>query len=226
MALVELDGHPVETGRISMGLSGCWVFQGRVTTPTLPAGAVKLTCEGGLQLAGFVDPANSGVFLDSAEVRVVGGAGGLSRPVSGTYQFAQLRDPLQAILDASGEQLASSVSAALLEVPLRRWQIIRSTCGAALFALAQAAQEAQGQPIRWRVRPDGLLWIGAETWPSQALATGDAVEWSYPSERRTVLAVTTPTLAPGCTVATLGRIGAVEHVIEPAKVRTWLTTAV
>jgi len=224
MAHIELGGLPVETGRISMLLAGRWNFEGRVTTQVLPVGAVDLVCEGGLRLSGFVDPATSGLFLDSADVTVVGGAGGLARPVSGTFQFAQLRDPLQAILDASGEKLSASVSSALLSVQLRRWQIIQSTCGAALFALAGAASEALGQTIRWRVLPDGTLWLGAETWPAQALADGDALEWLYPTERRAIVQVATPTIAPGVAVPDIGNVGAVEHIIEHAKVRTWLTT--
>jgi len=224
MALVELAGAPVEQGQISMALRGRWVFEGRVTTQKLPAGSVNIVCDGGLTLSGFVDPGASGLFLDSARVRVVGGAGGLGRMVSGSFQFAQLRDPLQAILDASGEQLDIAISENLLGLPLRRWTMVESSCAAALEALAAAASSALGQAVRWRILPTGLLWMGAETWPTISLAKGDAIEWANPLERLVIVAVETPTLAPGVTIADVGRIAGVTHYIEPSKVRTWLTT--
>lgn len=224
MALVELAGAAVERARISMPLRGRWVFEGRVTTQVMPAGAVTIKCEGGLELAGFVDPSGGGLFLDSAEVRVLGGAGGLGNLVSGAFQFAELRDPLQAILDASGEQLALTVAAEVLAVPLRRWHIIESTCAAALEALAGAATQALGQTIRWRILPGGALWLGAETWPAQDLPAGDAVETVDPVARRTVVAATTPSLAPGVDVTGIGKVGAVEHFLHPNQVRTWLMT--
>lgn len=224
MALVELAGAPVEHARISMPLRGRWVFEGRVTTQVLPAGPVNIVCDRGLTLSGFVDGTASGLFLDSASVRVVGGAGGLGRMVSGSFQFAQLRDPLQAIIDASGEQLNIAISENLLALQLRRWTIVEASCAAALESLAAAASSALGQPIRWRILPTGLLWLGAETWPSVSLAEGDVVERADPVERLTILAVETPTLAPGVTIPDVGRVAGVTHFIEPTRVRTWLTT--
>src|SRR5262249_51065188 len=103
MALVTCGGADVIRGRIVMPSTGTWVADLAVASAKPLRGVVTIAAAGGLTLKGAVVPDRTGVHLDSCHLRVVGGAGGLSKEVSGSYQRAQLRDPLNAVMSASGE---------------------------------------------------------------------------------------------------------------------------
>ena len=207
-----------------MPLRGPWTFDGKVDTDEVPVGQVTIACAGGLQLAGTVDAARSGVVIDSTHLWIVGGAGGLTTPVSGAYQFAQLSDPLGAILNAAGEALSSTVDQALLSTQLPRWNISKATASSALTALCGFASSAMGQTVNWRTLNDGTIWVGVETYPAASLDPLDSIAMVYPAQNKTAVSVQVPTIGPGLNVDGIGQVSSVEHWIDETGVDTWLFT--
>ena len=225
MALITIADAPVISGRLTLPLRGPSTFDGKADAQAVPVGSVVLACVGGLHLTMAVDAPRSGVVLNSVHLWLVGGAGGLGKPVSGAFRFAQLRDPVNAIMAASGETLSPTVDAALLSTRLDRWSIGASTASAALSSLCTYASTAIGQPVNWRTLADGTIWIGVETWPAAALDATDEIAMIYPSLSKAVASVTTPTIAAGCALEGVGNVAAVQHWISPhAGVQSWLFT--
>lgn len=213
MALVTCAGS-VLRARIHLPLHGAWLADLVLDTATMPTGQQTIAADGGLSLVGTV--VDGGVFLDAAHVRMVGGAGGLAKIVpAAAYRSAQLRDPLGAITQASGESLSSTVSQSVLSTSLAVWTLTSQRAARCLDELAQAAG------VGWRILSDGTLWLGAESWSSASLPDGAAILEQHPTERRFAIGTTTPALLPGVNLDGVGNVVAVDHWIEPAKVRTW-----
>lgn len=191
---------------------------------TAPTGQQTIAAFGGLSLSGTI--VATGIFLDSAYIRIVGGSSGASNKVSpSSYQNAILRDPLSAITSATGDTLSTTISESLLTTILPYWTISDSHASSALDELCFAASGAVGQTIDWRYLGDGTLWIGVETWPSVSLPMGSDVIEQSPSGRRYIIGVETPTLIPGVNVSDLGaNVVGVDHWIEPNMIRTWAWT--
>ncbi len=219
MSLVTLAGSTVLRAHVELPLHGAWTVEAKVDTATLPSGSVQVLCDGGLTLTGTVT--RGGVFLDVTHLWVVGGAGGLATTVSGAFQSAQLRDPLNAIMQASGETLSSAVASSLLSVSLPLYTLGKSTASAALSSLCRAAGDVLGSAINWRVLPDGTIWMGAETWAAAAIPDSDEILDVLPTEGRTVIGVATPTLTAGVNLSGVGSVLRVDHWIERSKVRSW-----
>jgi hypothetical protein len=220
VALVTLGGAGVERGRIALGLSGAWTAQLVLDTPTPPSGPATIAAAGGLELHGTVVPSRSGARLDSSHVWVVGGAGGLATEVGGAFRSAQLRDPLNAILAASGEKLSSTTTSQVLSVSLPFWTLGVHRAGRALDELAAEAGRVLGKVIRWRVLSDGTIWLGAETWPTAKLPADADVLDTDPSRRQVTIGPATPALLPGVDLDGVGRVLAVEHHLQPDQVRS------
>ena len=115
--MITLAGSSVISGNITMPLRGPWTFEGKVDTLTVPSGRVTLSCDGGLSLQGTVDVARSGMVLGSARVRVVGGAGGMQKPVAGSFRSAQYGDVLSAIANQASEKLSSTIASSFTSLP-------------------------------------------------------------------------------------------------------------
>jgi len=222
MALATCANLDVLQGSIRLPLRGVWSADLVLDGATVPSGAVTLAAKGGLSLRGTV--VRGGVFLDAAHVRVVGGAGGLAREVAGAYQSAQLRDPLDAILRASGETLSSTVTTEVLTVSLSLWTLGRHRAARALDELAHVASLALAKAIGWRLLPVGSLWIGAESWSAATLPAGADVLERCPAEQRLVIGAETPALLPGVDLPDVGKVVAVEHWLTADRVRTWAWT--
>jgi hypothetical protein len=211
MALVTCAGADALRWRLHIPGRRAWWAWLELDTDTAPSGQVTIAAAGGLSLVGTVQQP-TGVFLDAAHVRIVGGAGGLSKTISpAAYENALLGDPLRSILNAVGERLAASSSSAALSVLLRKWTLTATTASRAIDELCFAASSATGQQIGWRVLADGTVWIGSESWPAQDLADDDDVLEQYPSEGRYVIGGTTPSLLPGVDLAGVGKVIAVDH---------------
>jgi hypothetical protein len=221
MSLVTCGGADVMRGRIILPSFGNWCADLAVDTALAPTGSIVIAAAGGIELHGTVLDDRTAVHLDVCYLRVVGGAGGLGKDVSGAYQRAQLRDPLNAIMKTTGEKLSTKVSDGVLGVSLNLWTLGRCRAARALDDLAAAAAKALGQTIRWRVLDDGTVWIGAETWPTVSMQTADVIVDVIPAERRVELGVETLTLLPGVHLDEVGKVAAVEHWIRPDKMRTW-----
>ena len=223
MALITCAGADVIRGRIHMPTSGAWFAELVLDTATAPSGSVTIAADNGLSIKGTVSKA--GVFLDSANVRIVGGAGGLANPVTpSAFQRAQLSDALKGVTQASGDTLSSTVSADLLSTLLTAWVSTRKPAAQALDDLCAYVSGARGQTINWRYLDDGKLWLGAETWPSVTLPDTDSLLVNSPASGRQVIGVATPSLLPGVNLVDVGNVIAVDHYIEPDEIRTWAWT--
>lgn len=189
-------------------------------TATAPSGQVTIAADGGLSLVGTVKQP-SGVFLDSARVRVVGGAGGLETVISpAAFENAQLGDPLRAVLASAGESLSSTVASSVTGVLLTKWTLTSTYAARALDELCAAASAPLGQTIVWRVLGDGTVWLGVETWTAQAMPAGADVLEQYPAEGRYVLGSTSPFLMPGVNLDGVGNIVGVDHWLTHDRVRS------
>lgn len=213
MARVTCGSAAVLDGRIALPLHGAWTARLRLDTTTEPTGSVSIVAENGLTLQGTI--AGGGVRLGSAHVLVTGGARGLGTMVSGAWRQAKLRDPLNAIARASGEELSTAIASDLLGTALPEWTINEKRAAAALDELAAFAS------VGWRILADGTLWMGAETWPTATLPEDAPILDAWPDERRTVIAPATPALLPGVDLENVGRVVEVVHWIEPEEIRTW-----
>lgn len=222
-ALITLDGADVLKGRLSLGLHGSGWADLTVAADTPPSGTVRLVVDGGLEWVGTVRSA--GTYLLTTEVRLVGGAGGLGRPVTGAFQGAELRDVLAEIMRASGETQSSSIAAEVLEVPLERWTLGQCTAARALDELAEAAALHLGAAIGWRVLADGTVWMGAESWPAQEMPDDSVLSAYHPDEGRAVIGCAAPSLLPGVELAGVGRVAGVDHYIDAEQLRTEVWTA-
>jgi hypothetical protein len=196
---------------------GWWWARAKLDAKTVPTGKVTLAAAGGLSLVGTVVPALSGVFLDSAFVQLVGGAGGLGTVIAPTaFQNALVRDALNAILSGVGETASSTISPAVTSKLLAQWSIAAQTAAKALDHLATAA----GAQV-WRVLSDGTVWMGTEAWPAQSLPSTSDVLMQYPNEGRYEIGCQTPALLPGVKLSNVGvNVGAVDHYVEHDRVRS------
>ena len=221
MALIACAGADVVRGRIHVPQRGAWFAELVLDTPKAPNGKVTIAAGGGLSLAGSVMQP-SGVFLDAAHVRVVGGAGGLGKTVPpSAYQVALLRDPLNAVMSATGESLSSAVDGGLLATSLASWTINSCSGARAIAELCYAASQALGQPVGWRTLQDGTIWLGVESWPSQGLPQGAELLEQAPAEGRYIIGVDTPSLLPGVHLTDIdANVLAVDHWIEADRIRT------
>jgi hypothetical protein len=220
MALVTCSGVDVLRMRVHMPQRRAWWAWVDVDSSTAPSGKVQIDAAGGLALTGTVKQP-SGTFLNSAWIRVVGGAGGLDRTVRArAYENAQLIDPLRVILADGGETLSSKVSATITSVLFSKWTITASTVARSIDALAYAASSSLQQPVIWRVLADGTIWIGVETWPPLGMPAGADVLEQAPDEGRYVIGATTPFLTPGVNLDGVGNIVGADHWVSAMQVRT------
>lgn len=219
---ITCAGSDVQSGRISIGLRGAWWAEVEIASDTLPSGAATIKSSGGLELRGTV--IGGGVYLQSTHIRLVGGAGKLSTQVLGSYQNAQLRDPLGAILDACGESQSSTIAANVLTVPLPQWTLGSASGVRCLDELAAAASAYLGSAIGWRVLDDGKVWIGAESWPAMSMPGDAVIGDEFPAERRYVIGSATVIAYLGKKLDGVGNVNGVDYWIQPDRIRTWLWT--
>lgn len=209
MPLATLNGAAVLSAHVVLPRVGVWTAELDVDGDA-SSGAVTLVL-GALTLRGTV--VRSGSWRGSAQVRVVGGAGRLGAVVPAkAFRLTPLRIPVADTLGAAGEALASSADASLLAAQVPHWVRTAGTASEALTALADAMDAS------WRVLTDGTVWVGADSYPAANVAAYEVLEES-PELARAVLGVDSPDLLPGTTLE-VRRVDAVEHVIEPGRVRS------
>lgn len=220
MALGTCGGADILGGTIGAPARGPWFSQLKLDTASAPTGKVTIAFAGGLSITGFV--ISGGVAYDVAHVQIVGGAGGLSKTMAAAaYQNAQLRDPLSAIMSGSGEAQSSTIDASILAVQLPYWTIVSTTAARAIDELCGAASSALGKTITWRVLSDGTVWLGSETYPTQAIPSGSDVLDSFPADSRFIIGAESPWLMPGVSVSGVGNVVAVDHFFDSHEVRSW-----
>lgn len=224
MALMTCGGADVQRGRIHMPIRGAWWADLVLDTSAVPSGSVTIEADGGASIKGTVQKA--GAFLDSVNVRIVGGKGGLAKLCEPrAFQNAQIRDLVGVITDASGDTLSGTVDTALLSTLVSAWSAMQIPAAQALDELCSYAGKARGETINWRYLGDGSLWLGAEAWSSATLPTGDDLLEQDPSVGRQVIGASSPSLLPGVNLDGVGKVLAVDHWIESHEIRTWAWTA-
>ncbi len=213
-ALLTANGLRVSRGVLTLPRIGVWHGELEIETDDASkvANAITLSiAEGLLELKGTARRA--GVYGSHTSVRIVGGAGGFSKALdSKFYRQIPARIPLGDALSAGGESLSSTADAGKLGQQLPFWTRQAGTVGSAFQQLSSELQAA------WRVLPDGTTWLGDETWPTTK-AKNVTVLSESPEDSSLQLQSDAPVLLPG-TSLNGKNISRVEHIIEPASVRT------
>ncbi len=222
MGLLTVNGFDAVQALIGMPRVGTWTAGVVVDCPDpsqLAAGAaVVLSIDDGLlELHGTV--LRGGEDVAAAVVRIVGGAGGLSRIAKPKFygRGAFVRDVLGDILGDAGEALSSTSDATVTGGALLSWATLARSTGSVLGLLAAISGAA------WRVLPDGSVWIGPEAWGAAAAADYVVVD-SSPSEGKLVVGLDAPVLLPGTVLPTGERISYVETTLDGDTVRSTLWT--
>jgi len=207
MSLVVLKSstgaHDILSATLDLRLEGVPLYTVEIDADDAPAGACEIAFSSGPTFRGTI--ARAAAFEGRVELVVCGGSGGLSLEpelavdvtgagYTGTPIVVEGALVLGDILATSGDELSPDVDMTGLTLP--RWQRVADYAGRAVSLLARA------WGISWRVRADGLLWIGAETWPAYAdesnvIEQGDAADVA---EVSAALVVDRPDIAPGQTV--------------------------
>jgi hypothetical protein len=179
-----------------------------------PGGAVGISFSTGVTFAGVV--ARAVAFEGRVHVVVVGGGGGLSGEpevraelegagYTGTPLVASATLLVGDILTASNERLSDDAAELVDLLSLPRWQRVAGLARHALGALALALA------VSWRVRPDGLVWLGEETFeayddePNVLIQRDD----TDASELHCALEVDRPDIQPGMALGDRRIVGVV-----------------
>lgn len=211
--MTTVNGFPVVRGSITIPRIGVWQADLLVDTEGLGTGdRVSIDVGDGLVMAGTV--AKGGDVRQLSKIHVVGGAGGLSNLAKVKfYRSPLLRVVAGDLARDAGETIATDLGTAGTFVLSPAWTTDNAPTGKVIAALVAAAPTG----TVWRMRTDGTLWIGEETWPTVEL---DGVELEVmPDNDRALLGPFLPTLQPG-TVLNGQRIDYVVHRLERGQVRT------
>ncbi len=199
----SLGALDVLSASLDLRLEGVPLYRIEVDADEAPAGACELVFSTGPRFAGTI--ARSTSFEGRVELVVCGGSGGLSLEpelavemtgagYTGTPIVVQGALVLGDILRTTGDELSPDVDMAALTLP--RWQRVGDYAGRALSLLARAWGAS------WRVRADGRLWLGTETWEAYADET-NLIEQGLCADTAEIsgaLVVDRPDVEPGQTV--------------------------
>lgn len=207
--IASVNDRPCLRAQVRLPRAGVWIADLVVDGAGAIEGRAVLQL-GELELVGTAS--RTGIARDTATLRVLGGAGGLAREVPAKfYRRAPVKALLGDILAAAGEQLADTVSAALLSRQLFAYVQTKQKAADALRALADRLG------VTWRVLPNGRIWLGEESW-AESTASLELIS-ENPGAGVAEFGTDTPTLLPGVKVG--GRkVSQVEHVLEPTSIRT------
>lgn len=137
---------------------GPWVAELDVDSDAALSGAITIDVDG-VTWQGTV--VRGELVQGHAHAQVMAGAGGLSQVLDAKFYLgASMRVILDDLMRASGETLASDVDSAILSYTPNRWARLRGTGTQSLRVVAEALG------VAWRVRRDGKVWLGQESWPA------------------------------------------------------------
>lgn len=203
------DARPVKVGDLLMPQVGNWsiVVETMAGDAILPTGEVKVRWEGS-DLAGYVirSAPDNGVYSGV----VVGGKGGLGKPVKAQHFYNQVaRDIVTSTLSQVGETLAADSTGLSGRISYPRRSIAASRC---LDELCDVLG------LVWRVKLDGTVWLGSYTWPASAATF--TYEKPEPDElaAKVVPDLGQPLVEPGTTVVLDSAAGASTLERTPQKV--------
>jgi hypothetical protein len=160
MSFLTFNDRAALTAEIVMPRAGAWVARCTLDSTTPVEGRVVVRVyDGGMTLTGTV--LEGGVAADTAAITVVGGAGGLSKPISAkSYRAITVRTVLTEILAAGGESLSGTSDPSIVTAVLPKY--VREA-GRVIDAIREL-MDAIG--ATWRVLADGTVWVGRDTWPA------------------------------------------------------------
>lgn len=186
--MILVDGRPVLDGHIRFPWQGAWLASLEVSGAFEPPASVEIT-DGAQTLQGA--PRRGAPFQGRTILQVVGGAGGLGKPVEPKhYQGSKAGDVFRDILAAAGEAPSAEVTPSVLGQGLSFWSRLSGTNGEALSALAMSLG------LAWRVLGNGKVWIGEPGSTFEAQGTYLPLD-SDPVSRETLAAVDTLWIRPG-----------------------------
>lgn len=165
----QFQGSPVIDGCLAVPRSGAWVATLSVDAEKAPApGAAVVVKLAAQEFKGAVW--RGGKPYGRAQVTVIGGAGKLAKVIDAqAYRNATVRILVSDALGAAGETLSPASDAALLGTMAKAWVRARARVSDVLTGLLAPLGAT------WRVRADGTVWVGPETWP-ESKAKGVLIE--------------------------------------------------
>lgn len=212
MPSILANGHPCIAVTIRMPKVGIWVADLRVDSTTALEGNVRLDIGGGaLVLDGVAR--RSGVWGDTAILRVVAGKGGMKGQTTPKfYRLASVRQIVKDILAQAGEALSERADPGVLGKLIDAHCQIQRSCAAALSDLCEGIGAA------WRALPDGTIWVGIDTWTARIADPGVLMS-SDPRAQCDVYSAEDPSIVPGTTID--GRhVSFVEHSVSNDRVES------
>lgn len=188
-ALAKADGVDVVDLRLTMPRVGVWVAEmGLSSDVGLQEGKLVDLVVAGRTWTGTVD--RSRAAYGSSVARVLGGAGKLaSKARPKHYTDTSFAIVLGDLLSAGGERKAADCDSGLLAQRLDHWTVTAIPLGQQLAKLCAEFDAT------WRVRRDGTLWVGFESWP-KTVGTGQVVGVD-PLNDSQRLAIEVPDFLPG-----------------------------
>lgn len=192
---------------------GQWTADVTLDADAGPSGACSISLDGRVYTGHVVRGA---VYAGAWRGRIVGSAGLIADAPATALQGATLALVLRDLAGAVGITLAADTGP--LDAVAPRWHRHTGPASQAVADIARAAGYA------WRVRPDGTLWLGVDTWSTVTPASPVDVLDELPEVGRITLAGDTLDIAPGQTLALRGRdpvrVGCVEHRATADDVQT------
>jgi hypothetical protein len=194
-------GYPSAAGaallavEVSMPVTSSWHATIDLDTEEEPSGPFVFRI-GEVEFRCTVVPGRSGHFGGRTKIRVVGGAGGLSKKLKArNYSggITTVRQVLDDILRESGESLSSQSDPSILGRQLNSWHRTEQEANRALTMLCDKVG------ANWRVLRDGTIWIGVDTWPEVA-PDGELIDEDWADGVITVSS-DNPTGVPGVTIS-------------------------
>lgn len=206
-------GAPLLTAEVTMLSTGAWHAQLGIDSEQEPTGPYVFRI-GAVEFRGTIVPGRSGHFGGRTKLRIVGGAGGLSKTLKarnysgGTHTVRQILDD---ILRETGESLSSQSDAAVLGTRLAAWHRTEFTAKECLDALIGHAGAS------WRILRDGTLWVGVDTWP-EVTPDGELIDEDW-SDGVITVSSDDPTGVPGVTISGQ-QVEQVVHRLDERGIRT------
>lgn len=217
MAWASVNGKDVVAGTIRIPRIGAWVAD-LVVDADAPAGllaGVNVWLDEGASIWQGTTY-RGGDNFGRIDLRVVGGAAGLGRPLTGQgYRNVSVKALLGDIIGGAGEKLSLTSSPSLLSQVLTHWTRMAGP------ASSQLSQLVSMLGASWRVLQDGTIWVGTESWPASRVIEYDAIERDVPNGSWVIGSLEGYRILPGQTFEGR-RVDVVEHRILPDHTRTTL----
>jgi hypothetical protein len=206
-------GAPILVVEVTMPSTSAWHATLDIDTEEEPSGPFVFRI-GAVEFRGTVVPGRSGHFGGRTKLRVVGGAGGLSKKLKArNYSggITTVRQVLDDILRESGEALSSQADAGILGRQIPAWHRTEQETNRALTMLCDKVG------ANWRVLRDGTIWVGIDTWP-EVTPEGELVDEDWADGVITVSS-DDATGVPGVTISGQ-QIEQVVHRMDRSGIRT------